>query len=211
MGNIDYFDSNIDVVCLVPLEEVFRRAYPDRYVTTKDRVKAMLYEHNKLMLTDRERKYSEIHLHTNAGWHDCEFVSGEEIMAHRMDLEVDGQLIQITDEVTERKILTLHQIFENFFKKRWDNFYIGEEDYDRLADAYGIPASEMARIKAAVTKIPIGDLRPIWRRYYAARRANSSVTLRSIFLHWLSVALYLYRENKKARDKAARAAARSRA
>ena len=197
IGNLDYFDSNIDVVCDVPMEEVHRRVYPERVVTRKDGIKARYYERNKLMLTDPEHYASDIHLHTNAGWHDLEFVSGEEILANRMDLELEGRRVQIVKPDVERKILALHVMFENFFKRRWDPYYVGPDDYDAFATEYGVPPSEIAPIKAAERKIPIRALLPIWRRYYRQRGAD--VTLRNRFLHLLSVGVYFYRRARSAR------------
>ena len=81
-GVEDYDDGNIDVVVSVPMQRLYEDVYSDAFrVTTKDRLKAVLYERNKLMLTPRKGEMAKIHLHTNAGWHNHCFVGDNSIFA----------------------------------------------------------------------------------------------------------------------------------
>lgn len=192
----EFNDSNIDVVCLVPLDEVYRRVYPDYTLSTKDSIKANFYEHNKLMVKHPQKETSDIHLHTNAGWHDIEFVSGEEIFANRIDYALEGGRVKLITPTLDKKILTLQVMFENFMKKKWDVMYLDDNDYTMFADEYGVTPEEIAPVKQAEKYIELSDLRPIWRKYYRKRKTQTRVTLWNRFLHLLFVVIHVYRKSK---------------
>ncbi len=194
----DFNDSNIDVVCLVPLQEVYRRAYPDYTLSVRDRIKAVLYERNKLMVKHPSRETSDIHLHSNAGWHNIEFVSGEEILANKTELPLEGGSVQILASPLDKKILTLQVMFENFKKKKWDKLVLDDGDFAAFAGEYGVTPEEIAPVQESPIDTPLRGpyLRSIWRKYYAKRSRETSITAWNRFLHELLFRLQLYRMSK---------------
>lgn len=197
----EFNDSNIDVVCPGSLREVYRRAYPDYTLSTRDSIKGRFYEHNKLMVKHPTRETSDIHLHSNAGWHDIEFVSGEEILANRKEHPLEGGSAWILEPELDARILTLQIMFENFKKKRWDAMVLGDADLDDFAATYGVSAEEMAPVRAIEAEQPMSfsDLLPIWRKYYARRKHETRITLWNRFLHGLLFIMQSWRMRQAGR------------
>ncbi|MCP5058708.1 MAG: hypothetical protein GY937_18560 [bacterium] len=189
----DYVDSNMDVVCTVPLREVYQRAFSDHRITLKDEIKTRFYERNKLMAKPVGDETVDIHLHSNAGWHNIEFVSGSQILAHRTDHSVSGHVVQILERGLDARVLLLQVIFENFRKTRWDNGYLTEEDYRSFGQEYGVSEEEWKPIRAAEKHVALGDLWPVWRHYYRKRRNETSISGWNYFLHSLLYSLDRYR------------------
>ncbi len=200
-ANPDYNDSNIDVVCPLPLAEVHQRVYPDYTLSLRDWTKAVFYERNKRMVKHPTGETSDIHLHTNAGWHDVEFVSGKEILAGRQRHELSGGAVWILEPELDARILTLQILFENFRKKRWDLTILGDPDLTDFAATYGVTEGEIQPVREAAQDEPLprSVLAPIWRKYYARRRLETHITPWNRFLHELLFALQAWRMERARR------------
>ena len=197
-GNLEYNDGNVDVVLTTPLWEVFDRAFSkDFCVSRRDRIKNRYYEQNKLMLKPSSDEFAMLHLHSNAGWHNICFVTAENIHADSVEFPLEGGSTQIVGRDTEARLFVLHIIFEQFKKNEWDGRFLTLADYEVFAKEYDIPHEQMEKIAEATGNIAMRDLRPIWRRYYRARRQDGEISLWNRFLHFGFVRVQLYRRLKK--------------
>lgn len=197
-GNLQYFDSNIDVIVDGSLYDLFREYFSDNWLVTKrDAMKNKLYERNKLMLSCRDAKWIKIHLHKNAGWHDFAFVEREDILE---DIErviiKDNYKVNLSSRRIEGIILVLHMIFEKFCKSEWDNTFLSSEDYIEAADYCGLKYNDINWIEnRGVGNFPLEELQPIWIKYY--QNWNIKPWSRVRLLHHLLSGLTRYRRWKK--------------
>lgn len=197
-GNPDYNDGNVDVVLTTPLWDVFDRAFSkDFSVSRRDRIKNRCYERNKLMLKPPSDEFAMLNLHSNAGWHNICFMTAEKIHADSVEFPLAGGSTRIVGRDTEARLFVLHIILEKFKKNEWDDQFLTRTDYEAFAKAYGVPHAQIERIAGATGNIAMRDLRPIWRRYYRARRQDGEISLWNRFLHFGFVRVQLYRRFKK--------------
>jgi hypothetical protein len=199
-ANPEYNDSNIDVVTDVPMRRVVAEAFADHDVTFKDEIKTRFYETNKLMAKLDPPVRSDIHLHTNAGWHGIEFVSCEEIFSKAITHPLEGGSVQILERELDAKLFILQVIFENHKKRKWDNAFLTHEDWGKFADEFGFSEAEIGPIRDAKLYLDLDQLRPVWRGYYQQRKVETSITPWNHFLHWLLWTINERRRKKEERS-----------
>jgi hypothetical protein len=194
-GRADFDDGNIDVVVNVPLKKVYSDLYADAFsITLKDKVKSLLYERNKLMLSPRDTQLAKIHLHSNAGWHNICFVPADEIFAAAEVSTVDGHQVTHLSRSLEARIGLFHFVFEKFAKSPDDANFLVRSDYVEFVKELGLPSESADQLIKVSGDIPISFLSKFWRAYY---RHKEDVSLWNVILHALLVALQVKRRRAK--------------
>ena len=201
-GDPKYNDGNVDMLVDRPLLEVFHAVLEkDFHVTSRDRIKNVLYERNKLMASANTADLAKIHLHRNVGWHNICFLTADQVLGHCARRTFSDGAVRVADRATEARMFVLHIIFEQFRKNEWDERFLCDRDYDDFAEQFSIPSQQIAKVRdARVGPLTFADLRPIWNRYYQQRKHETRIDVWHRFLHWGLTCVARYRGFKGSRQ-----------
>ena len=196
-GDPEYSDGNIDVVTSLPFATLYRTYFSNDFcITARDRLKNVLYERNKLMLTPNTDRFCKIHLHSNIGWHNYCFINRENVFEHAHDKDFEGHTVRVLGRDLEARAFVLHIIFEQFKKNAWDMKFLSWDDFAAFATEYEIDASLLKPVfDTSAQEIELELLKPIWKHYYSAQKSNK-ISWWSLFLHKLFVHVQSRRREK---------------
>ena len=179
--DISYSDGNLDLVVEGSLIKFYENHLSDDFFLKKrDKIKARYYERNKLMCSSKSGKQISIHLHSNVGWHDCEFFSYDRIIEMSERVKFTDFEVVLTNKRFESEVLFLHCFFEKNNFSKLDIEFIGNLEMKRLTKNYlGIDDIKWVNHKNA---IPFHKLFTAWTKYYSKSR---KVNLKNLFFHFM--------------------------
>ena len=182
--DISFVDGNIDVVVEGDLMDFYKKyLYKDFSITKKDLIKFKFYERNKLMCVNSGSDFIPIHLHSNAGWHDLEFFSGERILNNSSRIDLEEVSICLCSRPLEQDILFYHSLFEKHQFSVRDMEFLGHETLQsKLLELTGDSLPHINVI--ADSRLPLNVLFIFWRKYYYG---NENVRLKNLFFHIMLV------------------------
>ena len=152
-------------------------------ITKKDLIKFRFYERNKLMCVSPGSDFIPIHLHSNAGWHDLEFFSGQRILNNSSRINLEEVSISLCSRPLEEDILFYHSLFEKHQFSVRDVEFLGQELLQsKMLDLAGDRLPNLNII--ADSRLPLSALFTVWRQYYFG---NENVRLKNLFFHIMLV------------------------
>lgn len=182
--DLSFVDGNIDVVIEGDLMDFYKKfLYKDFSITKKDLIKFKFYERNKLMCVSSGSDFIPIHLHSNAGWHDLEFFSGERILKNSSRINLEELSICLCSRPLEEDILFYHSLFEKHQFSVRDVEFLGQESLQsKMLEIAGNRLTYLNIVADA--RLPLSALFIVWRQYYFG---NENVRLTNLFFHIMLV------------------------